>query len=163
MTQPNGRINIMDTPITQPSYLNDKIPTNDCCSYEEALRGNIECSALSTAYFSKENMQIIQNAIRATVYKQSNNQYNIAQQDVTTLKIIMRAFYLQNSLNQHNNIPQQISHINNMVVAHCVPKILSEAQAYIKYRTDASTLVVPIDKPKHSGYKNKTNEFKRFF
>lgn len=163
MTKPNGRINIMDTPINHPSYLHDKIPTTDCCSYEEALRGNIECSTLSDAYFSKENMQIIQNAIRAGVYKQSNNQFTIAQQDITNLKIIMRAVYLQNTLNQPTNIPQQIQTINNIVVSHCVPKILSEAKAYIKYRTDASTLIVPIDKPKHSNYKNKTNEFKRFF
>ena len=35
-------------------------------SYDEALTGTLECSKLSKAFFSKENMQIIQNSIRAT-------------------------------------------------------------------------------------------------
>ena len=163
MTNINGRINILQTNVSSNGFLNQKIEPRQSSNYTEALRGNIECSPLSDAFFSKENIQMIQNAIRSTVYNRSNKQYVIAQQDVTNLKIIMRGIYLQYSRNMTNNIPQQINNINNLVVQHCVPKILSEAKAYLKYKLDASTLVSPLDNPFHSSYKNKTNEFKRFF
>ena len=162
MTKINGRINILDSTIKDPNYLAEKIQPNENSSYDEALRGNIECSTLSKAYFSKENMQIVQNAIRAGVYEKSNKQYIIGQQDIVSLKIIMRAIFLQYSRNIQNNITKEIEFINNIVVQHCVPKIMSEAKAYIKYKHDASTLVQPLDNPIHSAYKNKTNEFKRF-
>ena len=137
MTKINGRINILDSTIKDPNYLAEKIQPNENSSYDEALRGNIECSTLSKAYFSKENMQIVQNAIRAGVYEKSNKQYIIGQQDIVSLKIIMRAIFLQYSRNIQNNITKEIEFINNIVVQHCVPKIMSEAKAYIKYKHDA--------------------------
>ena len=53
--------------------------------------------------------------------------------------------------------------LNNLVVNFCVPKILPEIDAYIKYKNDVSTLVVPIDRPVQTDFKFKSNEFKRFF
>ncbi len=64
----NGRIDIMGRNINQFSLF-DKIPlNNEASSFHDAMTGNFQDSTLSNAYFSKENMQIIQNAIRAGVY-----------------------------------------------------------------------------------------------
>tara|TARA_B110000305_G_C19059183_1_gene456311 strand:+ start:136 stop:624 length:489 start_codon:yes stop_codon:yes gene_type:complete len=162
MTNPNGRINLIETN-NNSNFLQSKSLINETSNYNEALVGTHECSSLSQAYFSKENMQIIQNAIRAEVYLKSNKEFVIAQQDITNLKIIMRAIYLQNTHNLKCNISDQIQNINNIVVDYCVPKLLSEAKAYIKYKHDVSTLVTPLDNPNHSGFKNKTAMFNRFF
>tara|TARA_B100001778_G_C18383498_1_gene536378 strand:+ start:138 stop:554 length:417 start_codon:yes stop_codon:yes gene_type:complete len=137
--------------------------SNKSVDYKEALTGTLECSTLSKAFFSKQNMQIIQNSIRATVYARSNNQHVIGQQDTINLQIIMRSIFLQYTRSISTNITQQISDLNNLVVNFCVPKILPEIDAYIKYKNDVSTLVVPIDRPVQTDFKFKSNEFKRFF
>jgi hypothetical protein len=137
--------------------------SNKPVDYKEALTGTLECSTLSKAFFSKQNMQIIQNSIRATVYARSNNQHIIGQQDTINLQIIMRSIFLQYTRSISTNITQQISDLNNLVVNFCVPKILPEIDAYIKYKNDVSTLVVPIDRPVQTDFKFKSNEFKRFF
>ena len=161
MSNYNGRINIIDKNNNNNKIFN--VQDNVSSSYNEALTGTLECSTLSKAFFSKENMQIIQNSIRANVYKLSNNTHIIDQQDSTNLKIIMRGIFLQYTRSLSNNITNQIIDLNNIVVNHCVPKILTEIDAYIKYKNDVSTLVVPMDRPVQTDFKYKTNEFKRFF
>tara|TARA_Y100000004_G_scaffold116925_1_gene131507 strand:+ start:317 stop:796 length:480 start_codon:yes stop_codon:yes gene_type:complete len=158
----NGRIDIINN--TKPkNKLFNKPMSNKPVDYKEALTGTLECSTLSKAFFSKQNMQIIQNSIRATVYARSNNQHIIGQQDTVNLQIIMRSIFLQYTRSISTNITQQISDLNNLVVNFCVPKILPEIDAYIKYKNDVSTLVVPIDRPVQTDFKFKSNEFKRFF
>ena len=158
----NGRIDIINN--TKPkNKLFNKPMSNKSVDYKEALTGTLECSTLSKAFFSKQNMQIIQNSIRATVYARSNNQHVIGQQDTINLQIIMRSIFLQYTRSISTNITQQISDLNNLVVNFCVPKILPEIDAYIKYKNDVSTLVVPIDRPVQTDFKFKSNEFKRFF
>jgi hypothetical protein len=144
--------------------LYDKIPTNtECSTYHDALIGNFTDSNLSRAFFCKENMQIIQNGIRAGVYKMSNGQYIIENQNWDTLKIIMRSIYLQSSTNQLNNITQQIQALNDLVLEYCIKHIYSEARAYIIYKKDVSTMYHPIDRPTLSNIDDKTLEFKRWF
>ena len=144
--------------------LYDKIPTNaECTTFHDAMIGNFSESNLSRAFFSKENIQIIQNGIRAGVYKISNNQYIIDNQNCDTIKIIMRSTFLQNSTNLQNNIPNQIEELNNLVIEYCVKQIYSEAQAYINYKRDVSTMYKPIDRPVQPDYNNKTLELKPWF
>jgi len=144
--------------------LYDKIPTNnDCTTFHDAMTGNFQDSTLSLAFFSKKNIQIIQNAIRAGVFEVSNHQYIIDNQNCDTLKIIMRSIFLQNSTNQLNNITQQIQALNNLVVEYSVKQIYSEAQAYINYKRDVSTMYNPIDRPTQPDFNNKTLELKHWF
>ena len=107
-------------------------------------------------------MTIVQNAIRANVYKMSNKKYLIDEQNVDILNIIMRSIYLQNSLNQPDNLTKQIKDLNKIVVDYCVPRVYSEVEGYIKYKIDASTLVVPLSNP-ISVYTPKTLELNKFF
>lgn len=159
----NGRLNIIGPNINQFSLF-DKIPVNsDCSTFHEAMTGNFQDSKLSLAFFSKENMQIIQNAIRAGVYEVSNQQYIIDNQNCDTLKIIMRSIFLQSSTNLPNQITEQIQALNDLVVLYCVKHIYSEAQAYINYKRDVSTMYTPIDRPTQPDFNNKTLELKRWF
>jgi len=158
----NGRVNIIGPNRNQFSLF-DKIPTNECSTFHDAMTGNFQDSTLSLAFFSKENMQIIQNAIRAGVYEVSNQQYIIDNQNCDNLKIIMRSVFLQNSVNLPDRITEQIQELNGLVVKYCVREIYSEAQGYINYKRDASTMYNPIDRPVQPDFNNKTLELKHFF
>ena len=59
----------------------------------------------------------------------------------------MRSVYLQYAANQVNNISEQVAELNKIVLNYCIQQVYSEAQGYIKYINDASTLVVPIAHP----------------
>jgi hypothetical protein len=118
---------------------------------------------LSKAFFSQQNIQILQNGIRAGVYHKSNGQYTIAPQDCDSLKIVMRSVYLQNAANQPNNITQQVAELNKIVLNYCIQQVYSEAQGYLKYIDDASTLVVPIAHPVMADNSDRELEFKTWF
>jgi hypothetical protein len=59
----------------------------------------------------------------------------------------MRSVFLQNSVNQVDNIRGQIEELNKIVLDYCIHHVYSEAQGYMKYLYDASTLVVPLSTP----------------
>lgn len=155
MSQPpsNGRVDILQRKSTQPPDISalfnlyDKIPANQCTTFRDPTAGQWDQTELSVAYFSAQNIQIIQNAIRAGVYSKSNGQYLIAPQDCDVLKIIMRSIFLQNSVNKPTHINLQVKALNQLVVDYCILHVYSEAQGYLKYLHDASTLVEPLALP----------------
>jgi len=143
----NGRVDIK-TPNTSDLFkMYDKIPANQCVTFRNPTEGLWNDTTLSMAFFSQQNIQMLQNGIRAGVYNKSNGQYTIGQQDCDSLKIIMRSVYLQDAANQVNNISEQVAELNKIVLNYCIQQVYSEAQGYIKYINDASTLVVPIAHP----------------
>ena len=159
----NGRVDIK-TPNTSSLFeLYDKIPANQCATFRNPTEGLWTDTNLSIAFFSSQNIKILQNGIRAGVYHKSNGQYTIAPQDCDSLKIIMRSVYLQNAANQSNNVSSQISELNKIVLNYCVQQVYSEAQGYMKYLDDASTLVVPIAPPVMSNNTDRELEFKSWF
>lgn len=158
----NGRIDIMGPNITPSFQLYDQNINNKSTPYKNAMVGNLENTVLSNVFFSAENIQIIQNAIKAGVYHKSNGQHVIGNQDEDTLKIIMRSTFLQYSNNNPNNITGQIIDLNKLVTEYAIPQIINEADAYLKYKKDVSTLAVPHARPK-STYHSNTLFFKGFF
>ena len=77
----------------------------------------------------QQNMQIIQNAIR---YHFSTKGHQIAEQDPTTLQIIMRSIYLQYSKNWSCKIKEQIKTLNEYVIAECIQSISTKNEGYFK-------------------------------
>ena len=57
---------------------------------------------------------------------------------------------------------QQVTELNQLVCSYSVPQICSEADAYVKYKRDVSTLAVPLARPL-STYNSNTVELKNFF
>ena len=131
MNKNNGRINIMGPNTGDIFTLYHQKPINSkSTTYKNALVGNQQESLLSQAFFSAENITIIQNAIKAGVYHLSKGKHIIGNQDEDTLKIIMRSTFLQFSSNRKDNITEQISDLNQLVVDYSIPQINSEADAY---------------------------------
>jgi hypothetical protein len=149
MKSSNGRINIVTK---MPELHNlfsmyDKIPVNQCPTFREPTIGLWDNTNLSAIFFSHKNIQTLQNGIRHGVYALSHGKFTIGPQDCDSLKIIMRSIFLQHAVNQPTHISQQIQALNNMVLDYCVPQVYSEAQGYMKYLTDVSTIAVPLAHP----------------
>ena len=151
----NGRVDIK-TPNTSDLFkMYDKIPANQCVTFRNPTEGLWDQTTLSVTFFSQSNINIIQNGIRAGVYKMSNGQYTIGPQDCDALKIIMRSIYLQHSANKPMDITSQIRELNKMVLDYCIKQVYSEAQGYMIYINDVSTLPIPIAHPVMSNNSDK--------
>ncbi len=159
----NGRVDIKTPSTSKLFQMYDKIPAKQCTTYRSATEGLWDETILSQVYFSNQNIQIIQNGIRAGVYNRSNGQYTIGPQDCDSLKIIMRSVFLQYAANQPNNITQQVEELNKLVLEYCIQQVYSEAQGYITYVNDASTLVVPIERPVMTSNNDRQLELKSWF
>ena len=160
----NGRVNLLDPQSSDIIFkMQEKIAVkNKATEYREALAGTWEDSLLSRAYFSAENIQILQNGLRAGVYAASSNQYVIAPQNIDTLKIIMRSTFLQYAEHRPTQIREQIERLNKLVLNYAVPTVYKEAVGYVKYCEDQSTLVVPLEIPRHHDRQYKQLEMKKF-
>lgn len=159
----NGRVDIESPNMSIRFAMMDRIPVNDSTSFRDALTGNLTDTPLSQAFFSSKNIQIIQNGIRAEVYKKSNGLFLIGPQDYDVIKTIMRGFYLQNSINLQSNYTQQIIALNKLVIDYSVHQVLGEAEGYMKYKRDVSTMYMPMNLPSLETTKNKTLELKNWF
>lgn len=159
----NGRVNIIGPNTGDIFSLYDRIPVQQkTTQYRNALTGTWNDNLLSTTFFSSENIRIIQNAIKKGVYTASNGNFVISDQDEDTLKIIMRSIFLQNSRNNDSDIKNQIIELNKKVINYAVPQVYGEAEGYVRYKHDVSTLATPIERPL-STYHNNELEFKKFF
>ena len=159
----NGRVNIMGPNTSDLFKLYEQVPLdNESTSYKDAMIGNWQSTVLSDAFFSAENIRIIQNAIKAAVYHGSKTMYVIGDQNEDTLKIIMRSTFLQYSSNKPHRITEQITALNKLVVDYAAPQILSEAKAYTRYKHDVSTIATPMARPKSTMHTN-TLYFKGWF
>lgn len=159
----NGRIDII-TPNTDVLFsMYDKIPAHQTVTMRDALTGIWEETVLSKVFFSPQNLQIIQNKIRAEIYNMSNGKYIIPEQDTDTLRIIMRSMYLQHATHLPSEIRNQVAALNDMVYDYVIPKVFTEVQGYMNYKRDVSNMYTPIARPDFSQYKFKTIEYKTFF
>lgn len=162
---PNGRVNLLDQPSTDVMFkMQEKIALNNKpTEYREALSGIWENNLLGNTFFSQANIQIIQNGIRAGVYTMSNNQFVIAPQNIDTLKIIMRSIYLQYAEHYPDKIREQVERLNKLVLDYAVPTVYKETIGYLKYCEDQSTLVTPLEIPRHHDRQYKQLELKPWF
>jgi hypothetical protein len=113
----------------------------------EALYGIQETSKLNQLFFSKSNMDIIQNMIRYNVYLKSDKKFIIDKQSDVELEIIMRSIYLQHSPNLLDKTKEQIEYLNKLVSDWSVEQIIPEINQYIGYIKEIEYMPLPIDLP----------------
>jgi len=159
----NGRVDIKSPNTSNLFEMYDKIPAHQCSTFRNPTEGLWNSTSLSDTFFSLENIQILQNGIRAGVYYKSNQQYIIGPQDCDSLKIIMRSVFLQHSANKPTDIASQINELNKIVLNYCIQQVYSEAQGYMKYINDVSTLAVPIAHPVMANNTDRQLELKPWF
>ena len=131
--------------------------------FRGAMTGNWYNTRLSDAFFSAANIQALQNGLRAGVYRRSNGQYVISEQNPDELKIIMRSIFLQYSANDATGIPKQIAALNALVLDYAVGQVYGEAEGYMKYIRDASQMYTPMARPVMSTTNDKQLLLKKWF
>lgn len=156
----NGRISL--APPQPPNTMNlfqmyDKNRVKHCTTLQEPMGNQWEDTVLSKAFFSKENIQIIQNGIRAGVYAKSNKQYVINPVSCDTLKNTMQSVFEQYAANQPTNITEQIQNLNQIVLNHCIFHAYSEAQGYLRYLQDISSPLTIMAHPTLERQRDKNN------
>lgn len=158
----NGRVNIAEPSNRDVVFqMQERMAVkNKTSEYREALNGTWEDNILAQVFFSKENIQIVQNGLRAGVYAMSNNQYVIAPQNSDTLKVIMRSIYLQYAEHYADKITKQVERLNKLVLDYAIPTVYNESVSYLRYCQDQSTLIVPLEKPKQADREFKQLELK---
>ena len=162
MERYNGRVNLFDAPSPEVQFkMQERLAIkNNTTEYREALDGILESNLLAQVYFSAANIQIEQNGLRAGLYKKSENRFAIGPQNIDTLKIIMRSIYLQYAEHRSDNIKGQVERLNQLVLDYAIPTVYNEAVGYIKYCQDQSSLVVPLEFPRHHDRQYKQLELK---
>ena len=159
----NGRVNLLEEPSPEILFkMQERVAVkNKTSQYREALNGVYEESELSNLYFSKENIQIVQNGIRAGIYEKTNKEHIIPPQNIDNIKIIMRNIYIQYAENQ-NNITSEIERLNQLVLGYIIPQVHGSLVSYLKYIKDQSTLVIPLELPNQSDRDYKQLEMREF-
>lgn len=145
----NGRVKLLEPPSKNIRFsMAEQIELkNKPTDYRDALTGTWEHNPIEQLFFSAENMQIIQNAIKSSIYKMSKHKYVLPNQNTTQLKVIMRSTYLQYAEHKTGDITSQIERLNKLVLDYIIPKLFNESVAYEKYCRDQSSLVVPLNLP----------------
>ena len=142
----NGRVTLSNDNIKDMKMI-DKEDEKMNNFQVEALYGIQETSVLNQAFFSKQNLENIQNSVRYNVYVKSDKKYVIDKQSDVELEIVMRSIYLQHSPNLPNKIKEQIQYLNKLVVDWCVEQIIPEVMQYVGYIKEIEYMPVPIDLP----------------
>ncbi|GAF78212.1 unnamed protein product [marine sediment metagenome] len=102
---------------------------------------------LSRLFFSDENKNIIQNAIRYSIYTKTSK--IISRQSDRELDIIMRSIYLQYSKNNNFNFRKQVDDLNKLVIDYSVNIIYTNLNQHLKYIKKINKLPLPISHPKN--------------
>jgi hypothetical protein len=148
MQKYNGRVSLVvpEDPDVRFRMFEKTTARNRATEYRGAVDSIWESNPMAQAYFSSQNVQIIQNALRAQVYKRSDGKFVLPNQNLDALKIVMRSIYLQNARHSPDDIPGQIAALNEMVLDYAVDYCYNEAVSYVKYLQDQSSLVVPLER-----------------
>ena len=123
---------------------------------DNAIKGIHEETGLSEVYFSKENMAILQSAIRYEVNQITGK--IIDKQSPNELSIVMRSIYLQNGnpMVSSNSIKKEVVKLNSMVIDYCSEQISTQVLQYQGYIQKLTTLPVPIERPQQVDRNNFT-------
>ena len=118
-------------------------------THSNGIQGIHSSEKLNKIYFSKENIDRIQDLIRYNVYLKSNKQYIIDRQSDTELQIIMRGIYLEYARNLPDNISDQIKELDKYILNYSVTEIINEINQYKDYIHHSENLPIPIEHPKN--------------
>jgi len=145
----NGRVDLTGTENLQTkiNMMEKTAVKNKSSTYYDAMKGQWEDTSLSQGFFCKENIQIIQNSIRAGVYEKSSQTFVIPPPNIDNLQIIMRSYFMNYVEFDNNDIRKQIEKLNKTVIDYCVKELFSASESYVYYINDQSSLVVPLKQP----------------
>jgi len=102
-------------------------------------------SLLSDTYYSPSNIDYLQRTIMDSV--KSSTGYTIGAQNTTDLYNLMRKVYTDYMIVDHDDIPNQVSKMNSVVVSSATRTISNGIIQNLIYLRDIATTPVPPDAP----------------
>ena len=108
---------------------------------------------IASLFFSKHNVDVLQDGIRYMVYKRTHDKTVISRQSEIELRVIMRSIYLQYARHLPYRVVDQVKELNGKVLDFAVPRILTELNTYLNYAVDVSELPVPLEHSKNVSVK----------
>jgi len=106
-----------------------------------------EESTLGKLFFSKQNLDFLQDSIIYSVYENSELNFRISRQSDVELSLVMQNIYEEHDTNKQSNLAERVNELNKLVLKLVVPHIISGIIARLKYLKDASEFPEPIDYP----------------
>lgn len=168
--KPNGRVpNMLDPALQELSArqysLYEEKPVLPGSDVRQELIGHIHSvTPLNSAFFSRSNIDYIQQAIQDQVFSMSGNKHRIDRQNDDDVKLIMRSYYMTYGRNNPNTVAADLADLNARVVGYSSAKIFSELDFYLFYRQDIAEFAAPIANPMDVHVKGtRTGELKSFF
>jgi len=118
-------------------------------NYADAIRAsNHACSDndLITAFFSNQNISVIQKALREEVKRVHG--WVISRQDDTELVLIMRGvFNMNNASVLDHDLKDQVCRLNDLVVEYTLPRLVTNIRHYLGYLRDSTRPYRLVDRP----------------
>ena len=111
---------------------------------QQTLCHQLQPNTLSNAFFSSQNMQVLQETILRRIFNETGKR--ISKQSENELLIIMRSIYIQESRNLEENITQQVMELNKSVIRYAVPIIITNMKQDEGYLIDASRPLMPMSR-----------------
>tara|TARA_Y100000591_G_C21699672_1_gene627629 strand:- start:469 stop:972 length:504 start_codon:yes stop_codon:yes gene_type:complete len=147
MDEYTGRVNISDYSGGVPFELHQNMGVNQNAGFTDALKNIHSDNELSNLFFSRVNIDFLQQKIIDEVFKASRDQYKIAKQSEESLQIVMRAMYLQHSRNLPCKIKEQVKDLNRYVLDFCIQNIMTNIKQYIGYVRDVNAPRAVMENP----------------
>lgn len=105
-------------------------------------------SPLADVYYASENVQFLQSEIIKSV--KSVTGYEIGNQDPMDLYNLMRKVYTDYMVVDYDDIPNQVSRMNNAVIRSATRTVSAGIIQNLVYLRDISTVPVPPDAPRNT-------------
>ena len=122
------------------------------------------CTPLNQAFFSEENIKLLQAELRYRVWVKSDKQHVIYAQRPDELKTIMRSYYLEYAGNVPGREKEELEGLNERVLAFCVADVLGSINMFLHNRKEVLDFPMPISNPVNADVKGtKGAEFRSFF
>jgi len=129
--------------------------------YWDIIKTFQERNPLMDFFFSKKNLDHLQNLITKMILHRSDGVYNISRQSDPELLTVMRSIYIKTPTNPYaygHAFRKDICTLNKNVLDWVVPRILIHIQQYLGYVRDQGKAYQPMKQPEFmSSTGNRTN------
>ena len=139
--------------IQNNSYNSFQNNTKDNWSTEGSIQksllvGTYSPTPLGELFFSRDNMNRIQNKIKKELYIRTKGKYvlNVAQNE-SDLLIVMRAVYISDAMHEPYRLVHQTKMLNHLTVERIIPDMISMIKQEEQYLYDISHPINPIALP----------------
>lgn len=115
----------------------------------DKILGNLLGSnEITKVFFSKENIKRLQKKIKVAIYDQSKGKFKMeVDQDESDLMVVMRAIYFAHCKNLPEHTVRQVKMLNDKVVEHIIPDMITNIKQYYGYINDISKPITPPLRP----------------